>query len=137
MEKVKRFFELKQLWKTSSEAERYAVDREITELMDNMTEKEIEELTMGVQQDFVAIQQEIADIRTQLTIREQLEPVLPYLCVSKLTKQYFNKSSSWFYQRLNGNKIHGKVCRFTDKELETLNLALKDISQRIAKLQLL
>lgn len=72
----------------------------------------------------------------QLTIRERLEPVLPYLSISKLSKDYFNKSSSWFYQRLNGNKIHGKVCRFTEQELATLDMALKDISQRISSLRL-
>lgn len=136
MDKVKRFFELKKQWKQSAESDRLSIDRQITELMDSMTEQEIEQLTVGVQNDFDNIHQEVAEIKEQLTIRERLEPVLPYLSVSKLSKDYFNKSSSWFYQRLNGNKIHGKVCRFTDKELETLNMALKDISQRLSSLQL-
>lgn len=137
MDKVNRFFELKELWKQSVEADRSAIDRQITELMDSMTDQEVELLAVGVQNDFGNIHQEVAYIKEQLTIRERLEPVLPYLSVSKLAKDYFNKSSSWFYQRLNGNKIHGKVCRFTDKELETLDLALKDISQRISSLRLI
>ena len=136
MNKVKRFFELKKQWKQSAEADRSAIDRQITELMDSMTGQEVEQLAVGVQNDFDNVHQEIAEIKEQLTIRERLEPVLPYLSVSKLSKDYFNKSSSWFYQRLNGNKIHGKVCRFTDKELETLDMALKDISQRLSSLQL-
>ncbi|MFV0584281.1 MAG: DUF5053 domain-containing protein [Parabacteroides gordonii] len=136
MDKVNRFFELKELWKQSAEADRFTIDRQITELMDSMTDREVEQLTTGVQKDFDNIHQDVADIKEQLTIRERLEPVLPYLSVSKLSKDYFNKSSSWFYQRLNGNKIHGKVCRFTDKELETLDMALKDISQRISSLRL-
>lgn len=137
MDKVNRFFELKELWKQSAEADRSAIDRQVTELMDSMTDQEVELLAVGVQNDFGNIHQEVAAIKEQLTIRERLEPVLPYLSVSKLAKDYFNKSSSWFYQRLNGNKIHGKVCRFTDKELETLDLALKDISQRISSLRLI
>ncbi|WP_278624976.1 DUF5053 domain-containing protein [Parabacteroides gordonii] len=137
MDKVNRFFELKELWKQSVEADRSAIDRQITELMDSMTDQEVELLAVGVQNDFGNIHQEVAAIKEQLTIRERLEPVLPYLSVSKLAKDYFNRSSSWFYQRLNGNKIHGKVCRFTDKELETLDLALKDISQRISSLRLI
>lgn len=137
MDKVNRFFELKELWKQSAEADRTAIDRQVTELMDSMTDQEVELLAVGVQNDFGNIHQEVAAIKEQLTIRERLEPVLPYLSVSKLAKDYFNKSSSWFYQRLNGNKIHGKVCRFTDKELETLDLALKDISQRISSLRLI
>lgn len=136
MDKVKRFFELKELWKQSAETDRPSIDRQITELMDSMTDKEVERLATGVQNDFDNIHQEVTDIKEQLTIRERLEPVLPYLSVSKLSKDYFNKSSSWFYQRLNGNKIHGKVCRFTEKELETLDMALKDISQRISSLRL-
>ena len=136
MNKVKRFFELKKQWKQSAEADRSSIDRQITELMDSMTGQEVEQLAVGVQNDFDNVHQEIAEIKEQLTIRERLEPVLPYLSVSKLSKDYFNKSSSWFYQRLNGNKIRGKVCRFTDKELETLDMALKDISQRLSSLQL-
>lgn len=136
MDKVKRFFELKKLWKQSAEVDRSSIDRQITELMDSMTDQEVEQLAVSVQNDFDNIHQEVTEIKEQLTIRERLEPVLPYLSVSKLSKDYFNKSSSWFYQRLNGNKIHGKVCRFTDKELETLDMALKDISQRLSSLQL-
>ena len=133
---MNRFFELKELWKQSAEADRSSIDRQITELMDSMTDQEVEQLAVGVQNDFDNIHKDVADIKEQLTIRERLEPVLPYLSISKLSKDYFNKSSSWFYQRLNGNKIHGKVCRFTDKELETLDMALKDISQRLSSLQL-
>ncbi len=136
MDKVNRFFELKELWKQSAEVDRFSMDRQITELMDSMTDQEVELLAVGVQNDFDNVHQEVAEIKEQLTIRERLGPVLPYLSVSKLSKDYFNKSSSWFYQRLNGNKIHGKVCRFTDKELETLDMALKDISQRLSSLQL-
>ena len=136
MDKVNRFFELKELWKQSAEVDRFSIDRQITELMDSMTDQEVELLAVGVQNDFDNVHQEVAEIKEQLTIRERLGPVLPYLSVSKLSMDYFNKSSSWFYQRLNGNKIHGKVCRFTDKELETLDMALKDISQRLSSLQL-
>lgn len=136
MDKVKRFFELKELWKKSCEADRPALDRQINELLDNMSEEETEQLALGVQNDFDNIHQEVSAIQEQLTIRERLEPVLPYLSISTLAKNYFNKSSSWFYQRLNGNKIHGKVCRFTEEELKTLNMALKDISHRISSLKL-
>ena len=114
MDKVTRFFELKELWKQSSDSDRHVIDQQISELLDNMTKEETE----------------------QLTIRKRLEPVLPYLSVSNLAKNYFGKSSSWFYQRLNGNKIRGKVCRFTEEELITLETALKDISNRINTLRL-
>lgn len=136
MDKVRKFFELKELWKRSSESDRSSIDEQINELLKSMSEEETEELTAGIQNDFDNIHQEVSDIEEQLTIRKRLEPVLPYLSISKLSKDYFNKSSSWFYQRLNGNLIHGKVCRFTKEELITLDLALKDISQRISALRL-
>lgn len=136
MNKVDRFFELKEQWKQCPEADRNAVDLQISELLDSMTEEEIELLTSGVQSDFDKIHQEVVEIQEQLTVRELLEPVLPYLSVSNLAKNYFGKSSSWFYQRLNGNKIHGKVCRFTKEELTTLEVALRDISTKINTLRL-
>ncbi|WP_075556042.1 DUF5053 domain-containing protein [Parabacteroides timonensis] len=137
MDKETRFFELKELWKQSSEAHRTVIDKQISELLDGMTEEELEQLTTGVQKDFDNIHREAVDIKEQLAIREKLEPVLPYLSISKLSKDYFGKSSSWFYQRLNGNKIHGRICRFTDDELSTLDMALRDISKRISSLQLI
>ena len=78
MDRVNRFFELKELWKQRAEADRPAIDRQITELMNGMADQEIEELAIGVQKDFDNIHQELADIREQLTIRERLEPILPY-----------------------------------------------------------
>lgn len=136
MDNISRFFELKELWKQSSESDRLAIDRQISELLDSLTEEETNLLTVGVQEDFDKIHQEVADIKEQLTVRERLEPILPYLSISFLAKKYYGKSSSWFYQRLNGNKIHGKVCRFTEEELTTLDMALKDISKQLLSLRL-
>lgn len=136
MDKVKRYFELKEQWKRTPEAERSAIDTEMTALMDVMTDQDMEQLTIAVQGDFDRIHDELDEIKELLSIREQLEPVLPYLSVSNLARDYFGKSSSWFYQRLNGNKVHGKVCKFTEEELARLDLALKDIGKRIGGLSL-
>ena len=65
-----------------------------------------------------------------------MKEVLPAISVSYLARHYFGKSTSWFYQRLNGNEVHGKVVRFTQEELEILNSALKDIGSRISSLHL-
>lgn len=134
MDKMKRFFELKELWKQSSEAERVNIDRELTELMDSMNETELEVLTVGVNHDFGRMHKEAGDIQRTLTIRQQMEPILPYISVSSLAKDYFGKSTSWFYQRLNGNIVHGKTASFTEKEIQTLNDALKEIGAKLMKL---
>ena len=52
MDKVKRFFELKELWKKSSEEERIVIDQELSALMELMNEKELESLTVRVEHDF-------------------------------------------------------------------------------------
>lgn len=136
MDKVKRYFELKEQWKRTPENERSAIDAEMTALMNDMTEQDIAQLTTAVRQDFNRIHKELDEIKELLSIREKLEPVLPYLSVSNLAKDYFGKSSSWFYQRLNGNCVHGKVCKFTEEELSRLDMALKDIGRRIGRLDL-
>lgn len=136
MDKVKRYFELKEQWKSTPEADRSTIDVEMTALMNDMADQEIAQLTTAVQEDFNRIHKELDEIKELLSIREKLEPVLPYLSVSNLAKDYFGKSSSWFYQRLNGNCVHGKVCKFTEEELSRLDIALKDIGRRIGGLNL-
>ena len=133
MDKVNRFFELKELWKKSSEEERIVIDQELSALMELMNEKELESLTVRVEHDFERMREEEKDIQKTLTIRQQLEPILPYISVSSLAKDYFGKSTSWFYQRLNGNIVHGKTAAFTDKELNILKDALKDVASKLNK----
>lgn len=133
MDKVKRFFELKELWKKASEVERFDIDHELSDLMDSMNETERESLFEGVSDDFQRMRQEVTDIRRTLSIRQQMEPILPYISVSSLAKDYFGKSTSWFYQRLNGNIVHGKAAAFTDKELNILKDALKDVASKLNK----
>lgn len=137
MDKMKRFFELKELWKQSSEAERADIDRELTELMDSMNETELEALTTGVEHDFERIHREAGDIQRTLTIRQQMEPILPYISVSSLAKDYFGKSTSWFYQKLNGNVIRGKTASFTEIEIQTLNSALKEIGKKLMNMTII
>lgn len=133
MDKVKRFFELKELWKKASDMERNDIDCELSDLMDSMNETERESLFEGVSDDFKRMRQEVTDIRRTLSIRQQMEPILPYISVSSLAKDYFGKSTSWFYQRLNGNIVHGKAATFTDKELNILKNALKDVASKLNK----
>lgn len=133
MDKVKRFFELKEQWKKASDVERNDIDRELSDLMDSMNEIEQENLIAGVSDEFKRMRQEVADIRRTLSIRQQMEPILPYISVSSLAKDYFGKSASWFYQRLNGNIVHGKAAAFTDRELNVLVDALKDVVSKLNK----
>ena len=50
-----------------------------------------------------------------------------------IANDYFQKSVSWFYQRLNEVDGHGNPCEFTPKEKEQLRGALIDLSERIRR----
>ena len=88
--------------------------------------------------DFIAERLEEADRKIdrlkENTIKLQMQEVADIISLSYLAKRYFNKSRSWLYQRMNGNIVNGKPARFTPDELATLNTALKDISEKLARL---
>jgi hypothetical protein len=50
-----------------------------------------------------------------------------------IANDYFQKSVSWFYQRLNEVDGHGNPCEFTPEEKEQLRGALIDLSVRIRR----
>lgn len=129
--------ELKELWKKASEAERMEIDKEISSLLDSMNEDEVPSLEEAVSDDFKRMHEEAADIERTLTIRKKLEPLLPLINVAGFTRHYFGKSSSWFYQRLNGNIVHGRPASFTDEELTKLQDAFKDLSQKLLSFRLI
>ena len=64
-------------------------------------------------------------------LRKQLENILPAISVSYLSKNYFNKTPQWFYQRLNGNTVNGTEAKFTNDELKILRSAIIDLSNRM------
>lgn len=136
MDKAKKFMELKELWKKASETERAVIDKEISALLDSMSENETSELEQAVSDDFKRMHEDAADIERTITIRKKLEPILPLINVAGFTRRYFGKSSSWFYQRMNGNIVHGKPMSFTDEELKQLQDAFQDLAQKLLLLRL-
>lgn len=65
-------------------------------------------------------------------IRQQMEEVLPFVSLAYIAKTYFRKSRQWLYQRVNGLSVNGKPARFTPAELDTLNISLKEMEQKLA-----
>jgi hypothetical protein len=51
--------------------------------------------------------------------------------VSKLAKEYFHKSQSWFAQKINGYNVCKKERSFTSEEYAQLTTALRDIAKRL------
>lgn len=66
MDKIRRYFELKEQWKRVSENERPSIDVEITALMHEMSDEDISRLTSAVQKDFDRIHKEADEIKKDL-----------------------------------------------------------------------
>ena len=65
-------------------------------------------------------------------LRMQLKTLAPALSLGYIAKTYFGKSSTWLYQRLNGNVVNGKVAHFTCEEIKTFKAALADLGARLS-----
>lgn len=135
MDKVKKFMELKEQWKKASETERVEIDKEISALLESMSDNEMPELEQTISDDFKRMHEDAADIERTMTLRKKLEPILPLINVAGFSRRYFGKSSSWFYQRMNGNIVHGKPMSFTDEELKKLQDAFQDLAKQILSLE--
>lgn len=55
------------------------------------------------------------------------------LNVSKLAREYFHKSQSWFAQKMNGYSVCNKERAFTSEEYKQLADAFRDIAKRLNK----
>ena len=82
------------------------------------------------------IKENINHIEHELKIREQLKEVTDILPLSYIAKNYFGKSAAWLYQRINGNKVRGKVYTLNREEVDTFNRALKEIGNKISSLSI-
>ena len=69
-------------------------------------------------------------------IRQQLGEIPEILSMSYIAKNYFGKSRTWLYQRVNGNKVNGKPAYFTRSERKQLQDALQDIGRKLSAITL-
>ncbi|WP_289007521.1 DUF5053 domain-containing protein [uncultured Parabacteroides sp.] len=79
---------------------------------------------------------ELADINKELTVKEQLKDISEVVSLSYIAKKYFGKSRAWLYQRINGNSVRGQVYKLSQEEIDILNFALRDISNKLGSLSI-
>ncbi|AFR35892.1 DUF5053 domain-containing protein [Riemerella anatipestifer] len=72
----------------------------------------------------------------KLNVRNALDEVSDFISLSYVAEKYFGKTKSWLYQRINENTVNGKPAKFTEKEIETLNYALQDLSKKIGSVRI-
>jgi hypothetical protein len=73
----------------------------------------------------------IDDFIEETKVKMQLMEVTEIVSLSYIAKNYFHKTRTWLYQKINGNKINGKSASFTKEEINTLNHAIQDISKKL------
>lgn len=124
-----RFNELRSEYiATADEKRKVEIDAQIRELSEQSPEEFRQAFLEGAENA-------IAESR-EFRVKEAIEPVIPALNLSFIAENYFHKSRSWFSQRLNGATVNGKPARFTSEELLILASALKDISKKIADINI-
>ena len=122
-----------------------SLDAEARKKLDAL-EEELKALQMTTEDKAIAkvwyeeglgeIKENINHIEHELKIREQLKEVTDILPLSYIAKNYFGKSAAWLYQRINGNKVRGKVYTLNREEVDTFNRALKEIGNKISSLSI-
>ena len=64
-------------------------------------------------------------------VKQKLSDIVMKITWREIAWEYFGKSSSWLYHKLDGIDGNGGVGGFTPDELVTLKGALVDLSDRI------
>lgn len=66
-------------------------------------------------------------------VRQKLADIDLNISWGQLSRDYFSKSASWFYNKLNGIDGNGGTGGFTPDELQQLKGSLCDLAERIRR----
>lgn len=83
----------------------------------------------------VELAKDTADRAEALTLREQINDIIPAVSLAYIAKHYFGKTRQWLYQRINGSVVNGKPAKLSPEELEILEDAFKDIGKKLSSLR--
>lgn len=111
-----------------------ALEEELKKLQ--LTDEDKATTKVWYEEGLEEIEKNIDHIEHELKIRDQLKEVADILPLSYIAKNYFGKSAAWLYQRINGNKVRGKVYTLNREEVDTFNRALKEIGKKISSLSI-
>ena len=98
------------------------------------SDAEQKEFDNFIETELSEISNKTENLIKETEIRIQLMDVKEIVSLSYIAKQYFHKTRSWLHQKINGNLKNGKPSKFTNKELDTLNFALQDISKKLGSI---
>ena len=90
-----------------------------------------DEIEQGVNAFDEGMQKIIKDA-DEMIFRAKLGDLPDALSFSYIAKKYFGKSRGWLMQKVNGNKVNGKIAVFTDEERLMFRKALQDLSEKMS-----
>ena len=126
-ENLKLLFELSKFLPTADMQADFELFKNMTPKERAMFQEKRAQKIEAMPGDEKMIKSELQDVKLAL----ELGDVANALSLSYIAKEYFGKSKTWLYQRLNGNKVNGKPARFTEDERKRFAAALLDLSKRI------
>ena len=90
-----------------------------------------EEMEKGVI-EFDEGMRKIIEDADEMIFRAKLGDLPDALSLSYIAKKYFGKSRGWLMQKVNGNRVNGKIAVFTDEERLVFRKALQDLSEKMS-----
>ena len=67
-------------------------------------------------------------------VKNSLKEIYLYITWGKFSNTYFNRSSSWLYNKFNGTDGNGGQGGFTEAEKELIKASLFDFSDKIRRI---
>lgn len=119
-----------------TEGERIAFDAKMKEVVAKMCPEERKVFRQAFLASAKHTLSEAKELKKEIDTRIQLDGIENYLSLSRIAEDYFGKSRSWLYQRINGLLVNGKPAQFTPEEQKKFADALLDISNRAKNIAL-
>ena len=102
----------------------------------NLTDKERKQMQEIFTKHWEMTKTKVDAVLKRHSVKEQLQNNSEIIPFAYIAREYFKKSRTWLYQRVNGSVVNGKPCQFKDDEVTIFNNALRDVGQRIGSLSI-
>ena len=90
-----------------------------------------DEYEQGVEQFDDGMRKIIAEA-DEMIFRAKLGDLPEALSLSYIAQKYFGKSRGWLMQKVNGNRVNGRIAAFTFEERRQFREALQDLSKKMS-----
>lgn len=117
-------------------------DPKVRAYFDDVTEGKKPAITLSADEYERGVEQfddgmrKIIEEADEMIFRAKLGDLPEALSFSYIAQKYFGKSRGWLMQKVNGNKVNGKIAVFTDEERRQFREALQDLSEKMSAIAL-